>query len=236
MKQTALHALSRAALVLTALTIGADYTTPIVRAEEPAATEISVSGDAPYVLLPDSALFHVSLEQTSATAQEAAAALDTRYRQIDESLRSAKLPATLRSVADVTARGQAPRGGAALLLRRQVLVTVTETSAVPKVLDLLLRIPGGTTSAPEYLTRDSSAVVTEALTTASARAHDKAAKLASSLGVKLGPLMSAIATEEPEGEAVRQKITGNAESAEQEATQLHLFVAVRYAIDRAGTK
>ncbi len=192
--------------------------------------EISVTGDAAYVGIPDSANMHIFLEQTSGSVEEAITALNARQRAITEPLKNAGIPVAISAISDRPSTAQL-KPGAALTVKRTLLAELQDLSFLGRLLDSLMRIPGSQFSQPEYAIRNNKAAIEAAIVTATQRAKDKAEKIATSTNVKLGRLLGVLVTEEPEADALQSKLLNGETNAPDKERRLRVFSTVRYGID-----
>jgi len=197
-------------------------------------TEISVVGDAPFIAPPDFLTVEVKLEQTAATAVDAFSQLDARSTKIAETAAAACPSASAHSRGDkilpLTGALLNLKSGSPLSVQRTLAVDCAKVEQSGKLIDALLNISGNTIVDVSYSVRNSSGPVVSAIELAGKRGAEKAAAMASALGVKLGALVSSVATEEPEGDALREQLHQGQPALDFGDKRLRVYVQLRYNI------
>lgn len=199
-------------------------------------TEISVVGDAPYIAPPDSFTIDISLDQTGASASEAFSQLDNRVSRLTDLAHSACPESVLRSRGDkflpATSGSLTMKSGAPLNIQRTVSVDCSKVESIGKMVDGVLGVSGTSIVSVSYFVRNGSSALISAAQLAAKRGAEKANALASSLGVKLGSLVSSVLTEEPEGDALREQLHRGQPALDYGDKELRVYVTLRYNIAR----
>lgn len=195
-------------------------------------SEIVATGDSVAFVAPDHATITASLSQTAATAAEATTKLDATTNQLRDALKpfGAKWQYHLRDER-YSPSGQAAgplTASAAVSVKRELAVETDDPTKVGAGIDLLTKLPGVTVSDVSFSVRNASSDQLELLTKASSLAKTKAEKIAAGLGVKLGRLLSAQLTEEPDGAAIRERMAQGESPLHFQDQRIRLFVTVRY--------
>jgi uncharacterized protein YggE len=200
----------------------------------PALSDISVTGDAPFTQSPDFARITVQFVQTSAGAREAIAALDSRSEKLKQSLAPLLAGAGIHLRGDrfVSAPGTtlALRSGAPVTVERSLAVDCPDITKVGTLIDTALMSGADKVVDVDFSIHGDTKPNDDAIALATARAKEKAQRVAQSLGVNLGPALSVLVTEEPEGAAIRQQLQHGPEALEYADRSLHVYATVRFAI------
>jgi len=222
------------AFILSAATVNAaDAPGP---SADPVPTEISVVGDAPFAAPPDRVTVSVRFDQTAATAEEASTQLDSRGDALSQKLKSICADGTVRPRGDrYGSNTPGPlqlKGGAPVTVQRTLALECSAPAKAGKIVDTALSAGGTVVTGVEFQAAGELRPTLDAIQLATKRAQEKAALTAGTLGVKLGALLSAVVTEEPEGESVRNQLQQGGDALSYGDRVQHLYVAVRYAIAR----
>ncbi|MFN8389075.1 MAG: SIMPL domain-containing protein [Bdellovibrionota bacterium] len=209
-----------------------------VRAEPSASTgdlnEIAVTGDAPFSAGPDSVRISFRLDQTSATAQDAENALDARNVKIAEVVKSVLPSAGLMLRGEKFVGGSdAPTGvrsGSPVTVQRTIAITSGDLTKTGRLIDAVLQVGGIQLTDVSFSVVHNTKPNDDAVALATARAREKAERVAQSLGATLGPVLSVVVTEEPEGEALRAQLRDGENVADLGDKSLHVYANVRFAL------
>ena len=200
-------------------------------------SEIVATGDSVAVIAPDHATITASLSQTSATAAEAVTKLDTTTNQLREALKplGTKWHTHLRDERyapgsqNVSGQNSAPLSATtSVTVKRDLAVETDDPTKVGAAIDLLTKLAGVTVTDVSFSVRSASSEQLELLTKASALAKVKAEKMATGLGVKLGRMLSAQLTEEPDGAVIRERMAQGESPLNFQDQRVKLYVTVRY--------
>lgn len=209
---------------------------------EPAATltgnpttevsEIVATGDAVAIVAPDHATITVSLAQTAPTAAEAIAKLEATTTQLRDALK----PLGTKWQSHLRDERYAPSGQnsgplsatTAVSVKREIAVETDDPAKIGVGIDLLTKLAGASVTDISFSVRGASNEQLELLSKASSLAKLKAEKMAAGLGVKLGRMLSAQLTEEPDGAAIRERMAQGESPLNFQDQRLKLYVTVRY--------
>lgn len=202
--------------------------------------EIAVSADAWSWSSPDHSRITFSLEESGKTTEEA-------FKKINE--KGTRLVKELQSIADkdfkAIERGTAvappknsPAGSVAsasgFQVRRYIAIETTSLTSVGLLIDKALTLGAVTLADVDYAVTDDAQQKLKAMEEATRSAKEKAATIAKSLGVSLGPLLSASVTEEPVGKIIRERRERGESPAIYSDSEAHIFVMLRYEVGVAN--
>ena len=222
------------------------YASPVgaeTAAAAPDATEISVTGDAPFIQPPDFARVSLRIDQTSGNAEEALTAAADRESKVTQAvhaispsavitLRGDRIANSSSSPSSVSNAAAGIRSGVPVTVQRTLAIGVSDLAKLGKVIDTAIISGSGQVIDVSYSVQTSTKANNDAVALATQRAHEKAQLTAKAMGVTLGPALSAIATEEPEGESIRNQLHEGQNVIDYGDKILHVFVNVRYAIGK----
>ena len=196
--------------------------------------DISVQGEATLFSAPDTLRITAVVETLGATTTDAQKNLDSTIAKISAQLTAAapgKVSISSRgttfSVAGAKSRGVSPN--TQVTARGFVGVESSELSLAAKLVDTALA--AGATSVPDidFVVRKNEELKLRAVNEATAKARHQAEAIASSLGVKLGRVLSATVTEEPLGAILRNNRQLGGSAVNQDVDEeIRIFVALRF--------
>ncbi len=198
--------------------------------------DISVQGEATLFSAPDTLRITALVETLGATTTDAQKNLDSTISKLIAQLTAAapgKVTVSSRgttfSVAGAKAPGVSPN--TQVTARGFVGLESSELSLAAKLVDTALA--AGATSVPDidFVVRKNEELKLRAVNEATANARHQAEAIASSLGVKLGKLLSATVTEEPLGAILRNNRQLGGSAVNQYADEeIRIFVALRFEV------
>ncbi len=224
----------RAAILISLLSVSSAQAQPAVAESAPPreTSEVVAAGEAVAVIAPDHATITASLSQTAATAADAAAKLDATTAQIKDAVTSLGPKWQLHLRNEQYAPSSQPAGplvaSSAVTVKRDLAIETDEAGRVAAGVNALTKLSGVSVTDVVFSVRNANAEQVELLAKASAAAKSKAEKMAAGLGVKLGRLLSAQLTEEPDGAALRERMAQGESPLTFQDQQLKLYVTVRY--------
>ncbi len=230
--------MKRTVLAILALTFSAATSAQAADPSVPEsmATEIAVVGDAPFAAPPDRVTVSVRFDQTAAGAEEASSQLDARADTLTQRIKTICADAAIRMRGDKyvpPAPGPLQlKAGAPITIQRTVAIECTSPAKAGKIVDAALQAGGTVVTDVVFSASLDLKPSLDAIDQAAKRAQSKAALTAGQLGVKLGPLVSAVVTEEPEGESLRTQLQQGGSALDYGDRVQHVYVSVRYAIAR----
>ncbi len=192
--------------------------------------EIIVTAEAYASATPEAALITVLLEETGKTATDAQNQIESTYQL---------LLSKLGSNSSVSIRDEKYSGGAVpegpmttssvIRISRYVGIQTNSLSEISKLVDISLQSGAKAVSEVSYRVKNSNKVSSDAISLATIRAKEKAATIAKTLNVKLGPLAGVSVTEEPVGKTLRiNRQQGQTLALNDQ--QLHVYVTTRFSI------
>ena len=198
--------------------------------------DISVQGEATMFSAPDTLRITAVVETLGATTTDAQKNLDSTIAKLTAQLSAAapgKITVSSRgttfSDAGAKARGVSPN--TQVTARGFVGLESSELSLAAKLVDTALA--AGATSVPDidFVVRKNEELKLRAVNEATAKARRQAEAIASSLGVKLGKVLSATVTEEPLGAILRnnRQLGGSAVN-QYVDEEIRIFVALRFEV------
>lgn len=195
-------------------------------------SEVVAAGEAVAVVAPDHATITATLTQTAATAADATAMLDSSANLIKTAI------ATLGPKWQIHLRNEqySPSGqnagpllgSTAVTVKRDLAIETDDPARVGNGVSAVVKIAGVAVTDVTFSVRNASGEQIELLAKASAAAKLKAEKMAAGLGVKLGRLLSAQLTEEPDGSVLRERMAQGESPLTFQDEQVKLYVTVRY--------
>ena len=196
--------------------------------------ELSVSSEARGWNAPTAARVTISIEHSGASAAEASGVLDSQEKAIKEAVLAISPHAMILSrgqnLSGVAQKSAEITPGAALKIERLLGIEVKELDKVSKIVDAALQ--KGATSVPgvEYVSQGDSERDIAAINEATDKAKLKAKAVASSLGLKLGSVLSVMVTEEPAGLPIQAGIIRGAETSRYADRAMDYYVNIRFSV------
>ena len=169
--------------------------------------EISVTGEARLWSAADVVRINFLLEEQGKNAESAEVALKAKVQKFLQSLQPfSPLQTVVRSENFLSAalKGTALTPGAAVKLQRTLGVELKASQNIGKLIDTALAQGATEVSSQEYFPVDDQTARLEASALASSRAKEQASRIAETLGLKLGAVLSANITEEPPAQVLRE--------------------------------
>lgn len=207
--------------------------------------EIAVSADAWSWSSPDHSRITFALEESGKTTDEAFKKLNekgTRLVKELQALAEKDFKAVERGTAVLSPKSTPATAGAGsantnqgFQVRRYIAIETTVLANVGILIDKALTLGAVTLSDVDYAVTDNSQAKLKAMEDASHAAKEKAATIAKSLGVSLGPLLSAAVTEEPVGKILRERRERGESPAIYSDSESHVFVTLRYEVGSGVT-
>lgn len=198
-------------------------------------TEISTTADAWILSPPDSVRITFLLESTGKSATATFNNVKTTFEAVKKAIASpGSIPLNIldRGIQLSSAARKSPSINSGELMRAEQFIAVesTDLTAVSTLIDSALGAGASSVVDVSYFVHKDEANITEAISVATNKARQKAELIASSLGVSLGKLLSATATEESLGRTQRIQQKDGIALKTYADKELHVYVTVRYAV------
>ena len=193
--------------------------------------EISVTGMAHATIEPDSVLITLQALSEGKTASEAFAVATGSRQSLLNSLNKENFSTSFHARGrKVTGPNNGPvTPGGIVYLKDIFVIELDAITSLEKVLDAALAANCHVLNV-EFQAKNIESTKNDLLMTATANAQNKAELLASKLGVKVGQLLSAGVTEEPQGEFIRQARQIGASQLDVMQRPMKYFVSLRYGV------
>lgn len=209
--------------------------TPRAFAQTPAAEpmrEIAVTAQARSWVPGELARITLSVRGDGSTAAEALSAIDDAARKVREAL--SKLNVKLRiskrgeNFSSAAGKGAAISRGTAVIAERFLGVETSSLKSVGVVIDKALGAGAASVSSVEYFALGGEKQLLQAVNEATEKAKRKAQLVAQNLSVKLGPLIAATVTEEPQGAVLRRQMQQGIDSSRFSEKETNVYVNIRF--------
>lgn len=223
------------AVIAALLVAGANInTTGYAAAQDSNPREIAVFADARVVVAADTVMITLLIEDTGKSAAEALIAADKKMEQVKKAVEAlnAGAVASVRGsqLQAAGSPGAGLSGASAMRAQRLLGVKTSQVTRAGEIVDTALASGAQKAMYVDYTVENSAEAQLLAIKEASDRARKKAELLAQTLGVKLGGLLSATVTEDPEGAAVREQMRLGRDLAQFTEKEIHTMANLRFSV------
>ena len=193
--------------------------------------EIAVTADALSISAPDTAEISILLRQNGANAASAYQAVEASAKKLRAAVLAAGATAQVRERGEHFAGTGQDAGvitpSATVQAERQMVIETSDLPKVASIIDTALQNGASEVLDVSYSCANDTAV-RAAIVAATEKAKVKAELVARTLGVGLGPLLSSVVTEEPEGATVRRAMQQGGDLQTNGERAGTVFVSLRY--------
>ncbi len=200
--------------------------------------EVAVTADAWAWAPPDHVRLTILLRASGATAGEAQAIILEKEGKIVQALKQLApdnfqvLPRGDKFTAGE--KGAAIAKNSPITVERYLGIETAALNKAAQLVDAALNAGGESVTDVLYLVKNDASLNELAMQDATKKARGKAEAIAKSLGVQLGPLLSATVSEEPAGRIIREKFQRGVELEMFGDNDMHVFVSLRFGIEKGA--
>jgi len=198
-------------------------------------SEISVTAEERFFQSPASVRVVAMVESSGASAAQCTEALEAAAKKVKDGLMQhhpeAQISVRQQSITSAS-QSAAITPQTAVKAQRQLGIEIRDIEKTGPLIDQVLRSGAAAVSNVTFLAPDNESAQLEAVRRAGEKARKKAEMTAASLGVKLGKILSANVTEEPEGIAFREGLERGLDALRAKDHDSLIVVTVRYAISQ----